>query len=79
MTKETQGCADEGLGELYRQTAIYTDVSKTKGLECFLDDRDSYRFRLPGHCGIFTVEMCAIYFACNLIKSKLIALAPLRD
>jgi hypothetical protein len=24
MTKETQGCADEGLGELYRQTAIYT-------------------------------------------------------
>jgi hypothetical protein len=20
----------------------------------FLNDRDSYRFRLPGHCGIFT-------------------------
>jgi hypothetical protein len=34
------------------------------------DGRDSYRFRLPGHCGIFTVEMCAIHFACDLIESK---------
>jgi hypothetical protein len=36
----------------------------------FLDDRDSYRFRLPGHCGIFTAEMCAIHFASDLIESK---------
>jgi hypothetical protein len=33
----------------------------------FLKDRDSYRFRLPGHCSIFTAEMCAIHFACGLI------------
>jgi hypothetical protein len=36
-----------------------------------LDDRDSYRLRLPGHCGIFTAEMCAIHFACDLIESGL--------
>jgi hypothetical protein len=35
-----------------------------------LDDRDSYRFRLPGQCGIFTAEMCAIHFACDLTESK---------
>jgi hypothetical protein len=35
-----------------------------------LDDRDSYRFKLPGHCGIFTAEMCPIHFACGLIGSK---------
>jgi hypothetical protein len=35
-----------------------------------LDYRDSYRFRLPGHCGIFTAEMGAIHFACDLIESK---------
>jgi hypothetical protein len=28
------------------------------------------RFRLPGHYDIFTAEMCAIHFACDLIKSK---------
>jgi hypothetical protein len=26
-------------------------------------DRDSYRFRLPGHCGIFTAEMCNLHFS----------------
>jgi hypothetical protein len=54
-------------------TAIYTDGSKTEGLVgfgIFLDDRDSYRFRLPGHCGIFTAEMSAIHFACDLIESN---------
>jgi ribonuclease HI len=54
-------------------TAIYTDGSKTGGLVdigIFLDERDSYRFRLPGHCSIFTAEMCAIHFACDLIESK---------
>jgi ribonuclease HI len=63
----------EVLGELQRPTAIYTDGSKTKGLVgigIFLDDRDSYRFRLPGHCGIFTAEMCAIHIACDLVESK---------
>jgi hypothetical protein len=35
-----------------------------------LDDRDSYRFRLPGHCGIFTAEMCAITFICYLIEPE---------
>jgi hypothetical protein len=35
-----------------------------------LDDRDSYWFRLPGHCGILTAEMCAIQFACNLTESQ---------
>jgi hypothetical protein len=35
-----------------------------------LDDRDSFRFRLPGHCSIFTAEKCAIHFACDLIGSK---------
>jgi hypothetical protein len=25
---------------------------------------------LPGHCGIFTAEMCAIHFACELIEYK---------
>jgi hypothetical protein len=47
---------------------LYTDGSKTEGLVgigIFLDDRDSYRFRLPGHCGIFTAEMCAIHYACG--------------
>jgi hypothetical protein len=46
--------------ELQGPTVIYTDGSKTEGLvgiSIFLDDRDSYRFRLPGHCGIFTSEM----------------------
>jgi hypothetical protein len=46
-------------------------VQKTEGLVgigILLDDRDSYRFRLPGHCGIFTAEMCAI--VCDLIESK---------
>jgi hypothetical protein len=60
------------LGELQGPITIYTDGSKTEGLVgigIFLDDRDSYRFRLPGHCGIFTAEMCAIHFACGLIES----------
>jgi hypothetical protein len=39
------------------------------GIGIFLDDRDSYRFRLPGHCGIFTAEMCAIHIG-DLIESK---------
>jgi hypothetical protein len=64
----------EVLGELQRPTAIYTDGSKTEdlvGIRIFLDDRDSYRFRFtPGHCSIFTAEMCAIHFPCDLIKSK---------
>jgi hypothetical protein len=50
-----------------------TDGSKTEGLVgfgIFLDDRYSYCFRLPGHCGIFTAEMCAFHFACNLFESK---------
>jgi hypothetical protein len=57
----------EVLGELQGPTAIYTDGSKTDGLVgigIFLDDR--YRFKLPGHCGIFTAEM----YACDLIESK---------
>jgi hypothetical protein len=61
------------LGELQGPTLIYFDGSKTEGLVgigIFLDDRDSYRFRLPEHCGIFTSEMCAIHFACDLIESK---------
>jgi hypothetical protein len=63
----------EVLRELQRPTAINTDGSKTEILVGFgrlLDDTHSYRFRLPGHCGIFTAEMCAIHFACNLIESK---------
>jgi hypothetical protein len=63
----------EVLEELQGLTAIYTDGSKTEGLVefgIFSDDRDSYRFRLPGHYGIFTAEMCAIHFACDLIESK---------
>jgi hypothetical protein len=49
----------EVLGELEGPTAVYTDGSKTEGLVGFgivLDDRDSYRFRLPRHCGIFTAD-----------------------
>jgi hypothetical protein len=68
----------------------HTDGSKTEGLVGFgkfLDDRDSYRFKLPGHCGIFTAEMCAIHFANDLIESSYkmrtlflqIALPLLRD
>jgi hypothetical protein len=45
-------------------------VGELQGIGIFLDDRGSYRFRLPGHCGIFTAEMCAIHFACDLIESK---------
>jgi hypothetical protein len=63
----------EVLGELQGPTAIYTNGSKTEGLVrigIFLDDRDSYRFRLPEHCGIFTAEICAIHSACDLIESK---------
>jgi hypothetical protein len=63
----------EVLGELQRPTAIHTNVSKTEsllGFGIFLDDRDLYRFRLPGHCGIFTAEMCAIHFGCDSIESK---------
>jgi hypothetical protein len=40
----------EVLGELQGPTAIYTEGSKTEGLVVigiFLDDRDSYRCRLP--------------------------------
>jgi ribonuclease HI len=61
---------DEVLGELRGPTAIYTNGSKTEvlvGIGIFLDDS----FKLPGHCSIFTVEMCAIHFACDLIESKL--------
>jgi hypothetical protein len=63
----------EVLGELQGPSAIYTDGSKTEGLvgfEVLLDEKDSYRFILPGHCDIFTAEMCAIHFACDLIESK---------
>jgi hypothetical protein len=63
----------EVLGELQRPTAIYIDGSKTEGsvgFGIFLDDMDSYRFRWPGHCGIFNAEMCAIHFACDLIEFK---------
>jgi hypothetical protein len=57
--------------ELQGPTAIYS-VQRPK---VWLDldnpiDRNSYRFRLPGHCGIFTVEMNAIHFGCDLIESK---------
>jgi hypothetical protein len=41
----------EVIGELQGPTAIYTDGSKTEvlvGFGIFLDDRDSYRFRLSG-------------------------------
>jgi hypothetical protein len=47
----------EVLGEFQGPTAIYTDGSKSEGLVgfgIFLDDRDSYRFRLLIQCGIFT-------------------------
>jgi hypothetical protein len=47
----------EMLGKLQVPT-IYTDGPKTEdlvGIGIFLDDRDSHRFRLPGHCGIFTM------------------------
>jgi ribonuclease HI len=63
----------EVLGELQESIAIYTDGSKTDGLVgvgIFLDDRDSYRLRLPRHCGIFTAEMCTIQFACDLFEYK---------
>jgi hypothetical protein len=63
----------EVLRELQGPTSIYTDVSKTEGLVgigIFLDARDSYRFSLPGHCGIFTAEMCVIHFVYDLIESK---------
>jgi hypothetical protein len=63
----------EVLKELQGPTAIYTEGSKTEGLVeigMFLDDKDSYRFRLPGHCGIFNAKMCVIHFACDLIESK---------
>jgi hypothetical protein len=63
----------EVLVELQGPIAIYTDGSKTEGLVeigIFLDDRDSYCFRLLGHCAIFTAEKCAINFACDLIESK---------
>jgi hypothetical protein len=64
------GLLGEVLGELQGRTAIYTDGSKTEGgFGIFLDDRDSYHLRLPGHCGIFTTEMCAIHFTCDLIES----------
>jgi hypothetical protein len=72
----------EVLEELQSTTAIYTDGSKTEGLVgigILLDDKGSYRLRLPGHCGIFTAEICAIHFACNLIESKPIAVPLLRD
>jgi hypothetical protein len=65
----------EVLEELQGATVIYTDGSKTEdlvGIGIFLDDNDSYRFRLPRNCGIFTAEMCAIHSACNLTESKLI-------
>jgi hypothetical protein len=54
------------LGELLGTTAIYADGSKTEGMVrfgIFLDDKDSYRFRLPA-------EMCAIQFVCDSIESK---------
>jgi hypothetical protein len=66
----------EVLGELQGPTAIYTDGSKIGGLVGFgkfLDKRESYRFRLPRQCGIFTAEMSTIHFACDLIESELIS------
>jgi hypothetical protein len=59
-----QRLLSEVLEEL-RGPTIYSDGSKTEGLV-----RIVYRFSLPGHCGIFTAEMCAIHFACDLIKSN---------
>jgi hypothetical protein len=50
----------EVLEKLQGPTAIYTDGSKTEGLlglGIFLDERDSYCFRLPGNCGFFTGEI----------------------
>jgi hypothetical protein len=78
---------DEMHAELQEPIAIYIDGSKTNslvGIGIFLDDRDWYRFRFRGHCGIFTAEMCAIHFACSLIRwvrtfFSRIALPLLRD
>jgi hypothetical protein len=58
----------EVLGEPQGPTAFYTE--SLAGIGVFLDDRDSYRFGLRGHYGIFTADMCAIHFACDLIESK---------
>jgi hypothetical protein len=60
----------EVLGKLQGPTVIDTDSSNTEGLvgiRIFLDDRDPYHFRLSEHCGIFTADMCAIHYACDLI------------
>jgi hypothetical protein len=49
----------EVLWEPQGPTTIYIDGSKTEGLigfGIFLDDMDSYRFRLPGHCGILHIS-----------------------
>jgi hypothetical protein len=40
------------------------------GFGIFLDDRYLYRFRLAGHCDIFTAKMFPIHFACDLIESE---------
>jgi hypothetical protein len=49
---------DQGFGQIW-------DI-----FECHFPCRDSHRFKLPGHCGIFTAEMCAIHFAYDLIESS---------
>jgi hypothetical protein len=44
-----------------RPSSVPTNGSKPErlvGMEIFLEDKDSYRFRLPGHCGDFSAEMC---------------------
>jgi uncharacterized protein YegP (UPF0339 family) len=62
------------LNDVLARRASETNGLKDEGLVrfgIFLDERDSYRFRLPGHCSIiFTAEMYAIHFGCDLIKSK---------
>jgi hypothetical protein len=63
----------EVLGELQGPTATYTNGSKSENLVrfgVFLDEKDSYRFRLSGHCGIFTTEMCVIPIVCDFIESE---------
>jgi hypothetical protein len=63
----------EVLGELQKLTTIYTEGSNTEGFVefgIFLDDRDSLCLILPEPCDIFTAEMCAIHFACDVIESK---------
>jgi hypothetical protein len=67
------GLLDEVLEELQGPTAIYADGSKTESLVRFGVFLMTGIHTVYLHCGIFTAEMCAIHFACNLIESKLIS------